>query len=1413
MDVSDRAFTKLLASYVPKLIQKRVIQDSAPITSPLLQDFHAVVLFADISGFTALTERLDEKDPVGVETLARILNQYFGQLIDIIYEYAGDVVKFAGDALIAVWPIDADRTSEAGPVTADSVSTDTKRQWTLRVAECALKIREQLLGFRTQESALSLKVALATGPIRHVHIGGVFNRWEFVMTGSPLVEVGIANNLAKAGDILISPSAFALIRTDGDFTSVEFSLNGEIKEAARLERLRKASLLPAGKERIEVPDTAQASLRPYIPASIIHRISAGQSEWLAELRKITILFINLVDPSQITSLEMAQDLLRAIQRMIYRFEGSLNKISQDDKGIMIDTAFGLPPLAHRDDPVRAIRAALMIRDELRTLGIQSSIGITTGRVFCGLVGNDDRRLYTFLGNSVILAARLMTIASLQEEIIKREGIPVLCDRATYEAARDQVDFDMLPAQPIKGRSEPVDIFHPIREKKAVFRQQTELIGRTEEKALLVGSLHELLRGLPFQAVILHGEAGIGKTRLIEELLHQAQVSQVRSFHGEGNSIEKNSPYFAWRPIFSQVFGTGELVSKPQLSDEDRAAVREAVLAKLNQIDPELARSAPLLSVVLPVTIPENEFTSAMTGEVRGSNIRDLLVQLLQNEADQSPILVALEDLHWFDSASWTLLADVYQKVRPLLLVVNTRPLSRPVPQQFKDLAERSDIKFLKLDMMTLDDVEELVCQRLGVKSVPVETGRLIREKSEGHPFFAEELAYSLRDSGAILIEGDECRPAPGFEGLDAVTLPDNLQAAITSRIDGLNPSQQLTLKVASVIGRIFAYRMLEAIHPIETDRDQLGRYMDALTRLRLTLIESEVPDLAYIFKHAVTQEVAYNMMLFSQRRQLHQAVAEWIEQNYQQDIESFYTLLAYHWTQAANMPEAPAREVVVNKAIDYLEKAGDQSLNNFANAEAVEFFRELLQLTDMSKVDKLRLGQWYRKLGDADLGLGKLVETKEYILKAMATLGLPLPDSDMGLIAGILKQVARQAGHRIWPRRYRGKTLDRGKEAIRLEFVVLTEKLAVVQFLNGDPNPLPMLYGVVAGLNVGETLDDTPELWAMYATMSAVMGFIPLHSQAQYYKDRWFALGETIHSPNFFIDGASALSAVASGNGLWQEVNDLIERSSALCEEMGDHRRGAEAVAYLGINKLLEGGPNLGGPYNKREWDIAMRRENPIHIAFAYQVDCTAMVWKGEYEECIANAKKCLALSEKSWVGDIPEYIVRSAMWLAMWLKGEREGVWEFVKAALDKFAKASVVDFSAYLIHSHLAEVTFLALEEGQQNLSKVELAEIEKYAKLAIKNLKKYRGVFLIGGPALDRYQGQSEWHQNRHEKAYQFWRSAVEKAHAFPITYEEGRAELLLGQNLPADDPERALHLQKARGIFKTSGYENWAAMAVE
>ena len=223
--MSNLALTELLASYVPRLIQNRVVADPSPIEAPVAEEFQAAVLFADISGFTLLTERMAQMGPTGVEILARILNEYFGQLIDIVHSYGGDVVKFAGDAGIAVWPILPDLTVESPASTASgAVSRADLWQWTMRAAECAIEVHKRLTNYKVENANLYLKLAVSMGKISTAHVGGVFNRWEFLMAGTPLVELGIANNIAKAGEILITPSAWKLIRNDCLGEAMEFEL-------------------------------------------------------------------------------------------------------------------------------------------------------------------------------------------------------------------------------------------------------------------------------------------------------------------------------------------------------------------------------------------------------------------------------------------------------------------------------------------------------------------------------------------------------------------------------------------------------------------------------------------------------------------------------------------------------------------------------------------------------------------------------------------------------------------------------------------------------------------------------------------------------------------------------------------------------------------------------------------------------------------------------------------------------------------------------------------------------------------------------------------------------------------------------------------------------------------------------------
>lgn len=1400
--MTDPALAEVLASYVPRLIQNRVAANPTPIEAPDAEDFQASVLFADISGFTLLTERLAERGPTGVEALARILNEYFGQLIDIIHEYGGDVVKFAGDAVIAVWRIAPGSPElfdpaqdKAGPVTRAD-----QWQWTMRAAECAMRIRDRLTNYKAEDANLILKLAVSMGNITSVHVGGVFNRWEFLLTGNPLVEVGIANNLAKAGEILITPSAWKLIRNDSLGVPMEFELKENIAQGGRLDSLDKPSSVFKSADKPVMPEGVENSLRPYIPGAIINRLTAGQSGWIAELRRATVLFINLPDLDQTTGLESSQNLARLIQRSVYRYEGSINKINVDDKGITIVAALGLPPFSHEDDPARGVQAALMIRKELTSLGVRSFIGIATGRIFCGSVGNETRREYTTIGNAVNLSARLMGAAATQDEVIGRYGIPILCDRATYDSARDAIEFQSLPPQRVKGRVEAVEIFHPIDVKKSVIRPKTELIGRQEEKILFGNALQELSRGAPHQTYILQGEAGIGKSRLFEDLIRQAETLKVRTYIGSGDAIEKNSTYYAWRSIFNQILGLGELVNKPEFNETDRLAIEAKVLEVLQGVDPYLVHYAPLLDVLLPIPMPENDLTSAMLGEIRAGNTRELLTRLLSHEAAHVPLLIVMEDLHWFDSASWALLADVQQKVRPILLALNTRPFDDPAPDVFRQIAEAPGVRLVKLEAMLLDDVEALVCQRLGVRSIPPSIGRMIREKSEGHPFFAEELAYALRESGILVVEDQEARINEEFGGLDNISLPDTLQAAITNRIDSLDPSQQLTLKVASVIGRIFAFRVLQAIHPIESDKHSLRGYMDTLTRLSLTLVESEAPDLAYIFKHAVTQEVAYNLMLYSQRRQLHQAVAEWIEQSSESNLESFYPLLAHHWSQAAEIPDAARNLHAMLKAVEYLDKAGQQAMENFANREAIQFLTQAIQWDEKlpkpirkDEVDdrRLRMVQRHNRIALAYYGLGLFVDSDRHIREGLKVMGHPLPRSQAEFALRLIPQILQQVWHRFFPARFVG-TLHRRQREIAIEAARIYELLGRMYFYSNET--LPIMYAILKFLNTAERAGTSPELASAYGGMAVLAGLAQLHPLAETYVERAVAVAREVNQPANLITVAVVTGVYQVSVGKWAVVRSRTEEAQAMCEQLGDYRQWNDCAALLSESALLSGDLSYALRMHKRILEDARRRGTTMPSVWGMFGVAANSVRRGNAAGAVPLLEEALRLLEQ--VPNVASELNTNAqLALAHHHLGNREAALIHAGKVLTLAEGVSFTVYSLDLGFSAVAQVYFELWEQSlHTSKGTADPDPMRTSAERALKLLHRFAGTFPIGKPFSMYFQGWYDSLIGKHQAALHAWRRGLDAAKKYNLLYEEGLIRLRLGRSDPGED-----HLQRAAAIF--------------
>nr|WP_246385348.1 adenylate/guanylate cyclase domain-containing protein [Armatimonas rosea] len=849
---------------------QRLLQDADHTAHAYCDNQSGVVLFADISGFTAISERLAEQGSAGVEELSSLLNGYFSHLTQLVVEHGGDVVKFAGDGLLAYWPDQPTSLSQA--------------------VHCGSRIQEHLRdnAARNASLRLSLRIGIGVGEVFAASVGGEPDHWEFVLGGEAVQQSYSAQRQAEPGQVVLSPEALSQYQPP---LGVPTPL--PVEAPASLERL-------------------PAAARGYVPRPVLARLESGQGEWLAELRRVSALFIHLPTLDLHADFARAQAVIQGIQRVLSELEGVVTRVGVDGQGITVLAAFGLPPLAHEDDATRAVRAALGVAALAESAGLVVSVGVATGPVFCGAIGSSQRCEYTMLGDTINVAARIMAA-----------GQGVRCESTTMAACAHTLRFNPLGSLSIRGRSEPVVLGEPQAfEASAAPSRTVSLVGRHAEQRRFTERLEAGRGGL----ILVEGEAGIGKSCLVAHFLEQAQAKGVPTLLGAGDSIGRATLYGAWRSVFTQIFGAAAT---------DAAAV-------LTHLSPSQQPLAPLLGVVLPVELPDNATTAMLVGRDRSEATLELLVSLLRRHAVEQHLLLVMEDAHWFDSASWALLLRVVEQLEGLLIVVDTRPLLPPYLPEYEALRAHPSTDFLQLQALSGEDIAQVVAECLGVHELPEVVVRLIQQKAEGHPFFSEELAYALRDAGMIQISQGVCRLAPDAPNLLELAFPDTVQGVITSRIDRLSPQQQFAIKVASVVGRLFTLRTLSAIYPLSQDVPALPHNLEELSRLDLTPRELTLPEQAYLFKHVLTQEVAYSLMLATQRQPLHHAIALWYEQTYASDLTPHYSVLAYHWNRVVETgiptPEA------LPKAILYAQKSGDQALRSNALLEAIGHFSSALSL-------------------------------------------------------------------------------------------------------------------------------------------------------------------------------------------------------------------------------------------------------------------------------------------------------------------------------------------------------------------------------------------------------------------------------------------------------------------------------------
>lgn len=879
-----------LAPYVPPLVVRYLAEVRTTTPQAAAEIYSAAVLFVDITAYSAFAESLSDKESEGVEELAFFLNECFGQLIQIIREHGGEVTKFAGDALVAIWPV-PHSMARVGRAAREKLS-----DLVLLAAQCALAIQEESSDFFEKNGGdTSLRIGIAAGDIYAVHLGGVLGRWEFLLSGEPLVQMSLAKDLAEAGEVVLDPTAWSMVeeRCAAELTQSNF---------ARVKTLKSQTppqLVQEPQFRTDIVERMQS----YVPAAITRRLDAGFGSWLSEIRYLTILFVKLpgygtsITHPYATTIPEAQAVMRAMQYALYRFEGSINKFNVDDKGITLVAAMGLPPLAHKDDAARAVQVSLEMQRVLNALDRPCAIGVASGQVFCGPIGSEDRREYTVVGNSVNRAASLMQVA---EKRRTGEGLPsyVLCDEETHDdinrgvrktAAHQQpFTFERLGGVMLKGRETPVTAFRPHLKRRRILSvpnilgDRVSFIGRREERRSLKSHVRALTQSDSFlRVLVVEGEEGIGKTALVHEALVDASTYDVRIVTGAGIESEQKTAYHAWRSIFTQIFDID--IRFDDLGSQRRKVMRSLPALPGEKGYPALAlRLTPLLNPVLGLEFSENRLTRSMSPEVREQSTRLFLIRLLQQSFYDArrhlhvPHVVFLDNGQWLDEESWRLAVTVTNLVRPLLLVVASRPLrqdalGRPPLAACTELLMEDNLERGRVELMFHDDMTRLHADLVEPCSLSVELEEALWSFAGGNPYLASRIVEHWRSLDLICVSTDDGGAIDSSVIGGAAPIPSSVKKLVAGRVDRLAPEQQMIVKAASSFSDAFSEgelnRLLGAID-VEMD---IKPPLDSLVELQL-LQETGGPEkVSYQFSYELIRDVTQDLLTKDQRQVLQSA--------------------------------------------------------------------------------------------------------------------------------------------------------------------------------------------------------------------------------------------------------------------------------------------------------------------------------------------------------------------------------------------------------------------------------------------------------------------------------------------------------------------------------------------------------------
>ncbi|HDD24889.1 MAG TPA: hypothetical protein ENF52_05590, partial [Chloroflexi bacterium] len=762
-DLLDMVIT-YLPRYLVQLLWPLPLTDVPRVGGEFL---NGALLFADISGFTAMSERMSTLGKEGDEQVTELINRYFSTMLEVIFAHGGDLFKFGGDALLAFFPDanDANADGVGGPLSAVMAA------WEMQAAMTAFHQVKTGLG----TFPLRMKIGMHSGAVFAARVGDADGQ-EFIVTGPTVNATARAESLASAGQILISEEMYAQVEAmRPGFLTVAPGPEGHqvvmalgANSASRfVSPPGKSFPLPAGADLV-LPDEpwptsvrriliALERLTPYLPTGLLPRLVPApfRHETGGEHRLVVVLFANFVGASElIVKAGKARsgaiaDALSAyfttVQQIISRYGGVVNKVDLYDHGDKLMALFGAP-IAYEDDVERAIRAALEMRTATQAPDFQERvgflrsqrIGISSGVVFAGHVGSPHRREYTVMGDEVNLAARLMSAA--------QEGEILTSD---YVHRKISTLFELVDrgAVQLKGKRLPVSTYAVVGERatsaaeRGIHGLRSPLVSREKEMEALQKAVTRLWRRKEGRIISIISEAGLGKSRLAAELRTWSArfKDRIRWLEGRGLSYTQQVSYSVFIPIVQDALGITETDSVTDIWYKLRHRTAELLPKEVEEdILPYLAQ---FLS--LPLSAQDAERVAYLEGEALQRQISRAITVFLEHLAYERPLVLVIDDLHWADSASLTLLERCLALAEraPLLLMLLYRPEKEHGCWSLGETAPREHphhytaITLQPLEREENQDVR-LVCNLLNLEALPPTLEQLIG-RAEGNPFYVE----------------------------------------------------------------------------------------------------------------------------------------------------------------------------------------------------------------------------------------------------------------------------------------------------------------------------------------------------------------------------------------------------------------------------------------------------------------------------------------------------------------------------------------------------------------------------------------------------------------------------------------------------------------------------------------------------